>query len=88
MVVKVKERVEEQQQKLLELQRQEAPLGERPGEAYNKELGNVPTGEVMCLDEIWQTQFPKYGREVHNAAVFAQTWLTHVLLKHNLHNGT
>lgn len=49
MVVKVKERVEEQQQKLLELQRQEAPLGERPGEAYNKELGNVQTREVMCL---------------------------------------
>ena len=40
MVVKVKERVEEQQQKLLELQRQEAPLGERPGEAYNRERAN------------------------------------------------
>ena len=91
VVVKVKERVEEQQQRLLDLQRQEASEGERPSEAYNGELENIETREVMVVflsDEIWRTHFPKYGRNVHNEPVFAQTWLTHVLLKHKDHNGS
>ncbi len=49
MIVKVKERVEEQQQRLLDLQRQEASEGERPSEAYNGELENTETRGVMVV---------------------------------------
>lgn len=78
MVVKVKERVEEQQQKLLELQRQEAPLGERPGEAYIMESwGTCNQGSCMFRQM-------KYGK-LNSPSMEERCIMKQFLPKHGLH---